>query len=141
MAKRGYSDADLTWMAVGVQAGFVAGPLSVAILNLPDLFRPQRVYLLGAVLASASASASAAAFSLLPDQSAGVAIGTRVVLGAALAAVYPVGMKMLAGWYRDGRGLVLGIAPACRICSGPSSKRTGSRRSPARARRRSRAGS
>ena len=112
-------------MAVGVQAGFVAGPLSVAILNLPDLFRPQRVYLLGAALAAA------AAFSLLPDQSAGVAIGTHAVLGAALA----------AGWYRDGRGLVLGIAPACRICSGPSSKRTGSRRSPARARRRSRAGS
>ena len=102
-AARGYSDADLTWMAVAVQAGFVAGTLAVAFLNLADGFRPQRVYLIGAGLASL------AALSLLPDQSAGLAIASRLGLGVALAAVYPLGMKMLAGWYRGGRGLALGI--------------------------------
>ena len=66
-AQRGYSDADLTWMAVAVQAGFVAGTLTVALLNPADVFRPQRVYLVGAALAAL------AACSLLPEQSAGVA--------------------------------------------------------------------
>ena len=103
MEQRGYTSADLTWMAVGVQAGFVAGTLAVAISNLPDIFKPQRVYLAGAALAALAAA------SLLPDQAAGVAIASRVGLGLALAAVYPVGMKMLAGWYRGGRGLALGV--------------------------------
>ena len=103
MEQRGYSSGDLTWMAVAVQAGFVAGTLAVAISNLPDVFRPQRVYLLGATFAAL------AAISLLPDQSAGIAIASRVGMGVALATVYPVGMKMLAGWYRGGRGLALGV--------------------------------
>ena len=50
-----------------------------------------------------------AAFSLLPDQGAGTAILSRFVLGMSLAAVYHVGMKMIAGWHRSGRGLVLGV--------------------------------
>jgi len=102
-AARGYSSADLTWMAIAVQAGFVVGTLTVALLNIADIFRPQRVYLLGAVLASI------AAISLLPDQTATPAIASRFVIGLSLAAVYPVGMKVIAGWYQAGRGLILGV--------------------------------
>ena len=102
-AERGYTSADLIWMAVAVQAGFVIGTLTVALLCLPDVWRPQRVYFFGAL------GAGIAALSLLPDQTAGVAIATRVALGFSLAAVYPVGMKLLAGWYRRGRGLILGV--------------------------------
>lgn len=102
-ADRGYSGSDLTWMAVAVQAGFVIGTLLIALANVPDVYRPQRVYMLGAL------GASLAAISLLPDQGAGVAVATRFVLGASLAAVYPVGLTIMAGWYRAGRGLVLGV--------------------------------
>ena len=102
-AARGYSSSDLTWMVVAVQVGFVAGTLALALSNVPDRFRPQRVYFLGAL------GAVLAALSLLVDQPAATAILSRLGIGLSLAAVYPVGMKIIAGWYRSGRGLVLGV--------------------------------
>ncbi len=33
-------------------------------------------------------------------------VALRLLTGAALAGVYPPGMKVVAGWYREGRGLV-----------------------------------
>jgi len=32
-----------------------------------------------------------------------------MLTGAALAGVYPPGMKIVAGWYREGRGLAIGV--------------------------------
>src|SRR3989442_8597501 len=32
-----------------------------------------------------------------------------MVTGAALAGVYPPGMKIVSGWFRDGRGWAIGI--------------------------------
>ncbi|HEY6050756.1 MAG TPA: MFS transporter, partial [Thermoanaerobaculia bacterium] len=40
---------------------------------------------------------------------AGSAIPFRVVTGLALAGVYPVGLKLLAGWFRRERGLAIGV--------------------------------
>lgn len=102
-ADRGYTSGELTWMAVAIPAGFAVGTLIVAFLNLPDIFRSQKVYFVGAVGASLST------ISLIPLEAVGVVIATQFSLGLFLAAVYPVGMKLLAGWYRRGRGLVLGI--------------------------------
>jgi len=100
---RGYTGGELTWMAVAVPAGFAVGTLLVALLNLPDIFRPQRVYFAGAVGASLST------ISLIPLEAVGAVIATQFTLGLCLAAVYPVGMKLLTGWYRSGRGLALGV--------------------------------
>ena len=36
-------------------------------------------------------------------------IGLRFLTGASLALVYPPGMKIAAGWFRDGRGFALGL--------------------------------
>jgi len=36
-------------------------------------------------------------------------IACRLLTGAALAGVYPPGMKIAAGWFREGRGLAIGI--------------------------------
>ena len=102
-ADRGYSSSELTWMAVAVPAGFALGTLVVALLNLPDIFRPQKVYFVGALGASLST------ISLLLLEPVGAVIASQFALGSFLAAVYPVGMKLLTGWYRRGRGLVLGI--------------------------------
>ena len=38
-----------------------------------------------------------------------VGIGCRVLTGAALAGVYPPSMKIAAGWFKEGRGLAIGI--------------------------------
>ena len=100
---RGYSGSELTWMAVAVPAGFAMGTLVVAFLNLPDIFRPQKVFFAGAIGASLST------LSLVPLEAVGIVIATQFTLGFSLAAVYPVGMKVLTGWYRQGRGLALGV--------------------------------
>src|SRR6185369_17778354 len=36
-------------------------------------------------------------------------IALRMLTGSFLAGTYPTGMKILAGWFREGRGLALGI--------------------------------
>jgi MFS family permease len=38
-----------------------------------------------------------------------VVIGLRFLTGVSLACVYPPGMKLAAGWFRDRRGLALGV--------------------------------
>lgn len=88
-----------------VQAGFVCGTLASAILALPDRMDPRGFFAASAVL---GAAANAAMLALPPGADAMVA--ARFVTGAALAGVYPVGMKLAAGWAdRGDTGLVVGI--------------------------------
>jgi MFS family permease len=47
-------------------------------------------------------------FAMWAAQSITTAMVFRFLTGAALAGVYPVGMKILAGWFKQGRGLALG---------------------------------
>src|SRR2546426_8368595 len=42
-----------------------------------------------------------------PGPAGGIAL--RMLTGAALAGVYPPGMKIAAGWFREGRGLAIFI--------------------------------
>lgn len=89
----------------GVQAGFVVGTLVSALLALPDRFDPRRVFAASALL---GAAANAAILFLPPGSD--LAIAARVVTGASLAGVYPVGMKLAAGWAdRSDVGLIVGI--------------------------------
>ena len=97
------ADADAAWLTIAVQAGFVAGTLGSALTNLADLLNARRLFLLGAI---AGAAANAA---VLIAPSAAVAITLRFLTGAALACVYPPGMKLAAGWFRDRRGFALGV--------------------------------
>ena len=39
----------------------------------------------------------------------GVAFLLRLITGVALAGVYPSGLKVMAGWFRHGRGMALGL--------------------------------
>ncbi|TCH99836.1 MFS transporter [Roseococcus sp. SYP-B2431] len=88
-----------------VQAGFVAGTLTSAALALPDRFDPRRVFAAAALL---GAAANALILTLPPGSDAIVA--ARFATGAALAGVYPVGMKLAAGWAgRRDMGLIVGI--------------------------------
>jgi MFS family permease len=56
-----------------------------------------------------AAAAANAGFALTAAQSLPVAILFRFLTGLFLAGVYPPAMKILAGWFRQGRGLALGI--------------------------------
>ncbi|MGK7865942.1 MFS transporter [Falsiroseomonas sp. E2-1-a20] len=88
-----------------VQAGFVCGTLASAALALPDRYDPRRVFAAAAVL-----GAGANALILVLPVGGEAAVVARFVTGTALAGVYPVGMKLAAGWAdRGDMGLVVGL--------------------------------
>jgi MFS family permease len=95
--------ATTAWLTLSVQLGFVAGTLLSAMLNLPDVIRARHLLTLCAVL-GAIANVLLAAFA----HSVGVAVFLRFLTGAFLAGVYPPGMKLIATWFREGRGFALG---------------------------------
>jgi MFS family permease len=96
--------ATAAWLTLAVQLGFVAGTLLSALLNLPDVIRVRRLFALSALL-------GAAMNALLAWRAHGpaAAIALRFLTGMCLAGVYPPGMKIIATWFRTGRGLALGI--------------------------------
>lgn len=98
------SPSQTSWLTLAVQLGFVVGSLVSALLVLSDRFRP-------ATLAAASAALAAAGTGIiaLVPVSGWQAVGARVLTGAALACVYPPGMKLAAGWTERHRGTAIGI--------------------------------
>lgn len=93
------------WLTLAVQLGFAGGAFALSVLGLADIF-PARI--LFAVAATLGAAANAALVVLGP-QSLEVAIGLRLATGALLAGVYPVGIKVMSGWFERDRGFALGI--------------------------------
>ena len=98
------SPARQALLSSGVQIGFVIGALASAMLGVADRFDPRRVFAISAVLA---ALANAALPVLEPGGNAAIAM--RVITGALMAGVYPVGMKIATGWGLKDRGLLVGI--------------------------------
>jgi MFS family permease len=91
------------WLTMAVQGGFVIGTLCSAALTLPDVVNPRRLFALGCGLGAATNAA------LVVADAPATLIGLRLVTGAALAWVYPPGMKIAAGWFERHRGAALGI--------------------------------
>lgn len=88
-----------------VQIGFVVGALAIAATNTADAVSSRTLF-----AASALLGATANSGLLLMDASTvNTAMLLRFVTGVALAGVYPSGMKIVAGWFRSGRGLALGV--------------------------------
>lgn len=98
------SGAQQSWLTMSVQAGFVVGALFSAAINLADRISPQRLVAVS-TLAGAACNAAIALFA----ESAGAAIPLRVLTGMCLAGVYPPGMKLMATWCREDRGLGIGL--------------------------------
>ncbi len=92
-------------LTLAVQIGFVAGALGLAMAGIPDAVPSRRLFL---VTALAGAAANGALL-LLDAGDYGQAFGLRLATGAALAGVYPAGLKVMAGWYRERRGMALGV--------------------------------
>jgi MFS family permease len=96
------SGAESGWLTTAVQLGFVAGTAVAALLNLADLVPMRTYFALCAIAAAACNAALLAAGGFLP------ALASRFGTGFFLAGVYPPAMKMIATWYRDGRGFAIG---------------------------------
>src|SRR5437899_5657486 len=100
-----HSDLALgSWLTIAVQIGFSLGAITFALFNIPDVFSPIKVLVVSAV---AAAAANAAFAFVAADPLAAILL--RGATGFFLAGVYPVGMKIIAGWFQRGRGLALGI--------------------------------
>jgi MFS family permease len=97
------STSDVGWLTTVVQLGFVAGTALQALLNVVDLV-PARALFAASALAGAAANA---AFAYAPTFAQGLV--WRVLTGFCLAGVYPPAMKMAATWFRQRRGLAVGV--------------------------------
>ena len=93
-----------SWLTLSVQLGFVAGTLLSALLNLPDIISSRHLFTLTAI-AGAIVNAAFALFA----HDAALGIPLRFLTGMFLAGVYPPAMKILATWFRHGRGMALGV--------------------------------
>jgi MFS family permease len=93
----------LAWLTMAVQAGFVAGTLVSATLNIADAVNPRVLFALGC----AAGSAANAAIVVAPSPLAIILL--RMITGCALAFVYPPGLKIAVGWFRLRRGTAMGV--------------------------------
>lgn len=101
-ARWGLSPSELGGFTSAVQLGFVFGTLTLAVLNVGDLVRAERLF------ASCATVGAVANGLLLLAPTYGWALVTRVATGFALAGVYPPAMKMVSTWFRSARGLAVG---------------------------------
>lgn len=101
----GLSQAQSSWLTLAVQIGFVVGAVVSAVLNLSDVVASRTLFVVAAL---AGAAANAGLLLVDADRYA-LAVVLRFVTGAALAGVYPSGLKVMAGWYRRGRGTAMGV--------------------------------
>jgi len=100
----GLPGAALGYITSAVQLGFIAGTLAFAFFAVSDIASPRLVFFLCSL---AGAAANAASYALAEGLASLLAL--RFATGFFLAGIYPVGMKIAAGWYRSDLGNALGF--------------------------------
>lgn len=94
----------LGYMTSAVQLGFISGTLLFAFLVISDRFSPRKVFFICSIL---NAACNFGIFAFAEGFWSLLAI--RFLTGFFLAGIYPVGMKIAAGWYQKGLGKALGF--------------------------------
>jgi len=102
----GLSPGTAAWLTIAVQLGFVCGALVSSLLNLSDIVSPKHV-ILGGAIGGATVNVL-----LVVAGGTGVGIPLRFATGFFLAGVYPPAFKLISTWFREGRGLALGVLVA-----------------------------
>jgi len=92
------------WITGAVQLGFIAGTLVFAVFSISDRNSPRKVFLLCTAAGALGNLLTATAAANLPSL-----LILRFVTGFFLAGIYPVGMKIAAGWYEKELGSALGF--------------------------------
>ena len=87
-----------------VQIGFVAGTLLFALLGLPDRIEGRRLF-----MASSLIAAAANALIVFADPASVGVLILRFITGMCMAGIYPVGVKLAAGWAKGDMGFLIGI--------------------------------
>ncbi len=100
-ALTGFQESLLT---SSVNAGFVAGTLGSAVLGLADRLDPRRFFMVSAFVGAAANAAM-----LVVEPSSPAAAVSRFVVGATMAGIYPVGMKVVSTWAKADMGLLTGL--------------------------------
>lgn len=98
------TETQTSLLTSSVQAGFVLGTLGSAFLGLADRLNPKRFFMISALVA---AGANAALLVLEPGSFGFLLM--RLITGACMAGIYPVGMKMAAAWANRDLGLLVAI--------------------------------
>lgn len=97
------AEQSVGYITAAVQLGFIIGTLVFAFLAIADRFSPRRVFF----LCSLVGAVSNAGLLLIPESLQGLLL-MRFITGFFLAGIYPVGMKIAAGWFDKGLGRALG---------------------------------
>ena len=95
----------LSSLTTMVQIGFVVGALAFSLSNLADAVPSRRLFVVSALVGSAAN----ASLVFVTSETVTIALVLRFVTGAALAGVYPSGLKVMSGWFRSRRGMALGV--------------------------------
>lgn len=97
-------DGGRSGLTIAVQFGFIVGTLLSALGNLPDIYSSRSL-----MAASAALGAVANAALALWVDDLKPALALRFLIGICMAGTYPPAMKIMATWFREGRGVALGI--------------------------------
>ena len=87
------SVSDLGNLTNSVQFGFIIGTLLFTITGFADKFKPSRIVMLWCFL-----GATFNAFIIFGEIPFSFVIFSRLVVGIALAGIYPIGMKLIISW-------------------------------------------
>ena len=98
------SGAEQSWLTMSVQIGFVVGALFSSILTLADRVPARWLFAVSALLGALFNGAIP-----LFVNSTEAALVLRFLTGITLAGVYPPGMKLMATWCKEDRGLCIGL--------------------------------
>ena len=94
----------LGYITSAVQFGFIAGTLVFAFCAIADRYSPRIVFFACSVLGALSGAGIFLAAPHFPGL-----LLFRFLTGFFLAGIYPVGMKIAAGWYQRGLGSAIGF--------------------------------
>ena len=92
-------------LTLAVQIGFVAGALLSAVLNLADVVPSRRLFFVTAI----GGALANLGLLTMTESTVTMTLALRFLTGIFLAGVYPAGLKIMAGWFRSGRGMALGV--------------------------------
>jgi sugar phosphate permease len=98
------TEAGRSWLTMSVQVGFVFGTLLSAFFNISYIFNTRTVFSVSALMCALCNGAIG-----LFDHSIEPALALRFLTGVFLAGVYPPGMKIMATWFKKGRGMAIGV--------------------------------
>lgn len=92
-------------LTLTVQLGFVFGAMTLAVLNVADIVPSRRLFLISSLVGAGFNLALV----IVDADTTWLAFTMRFSTGFALAGVYPSGLKVMSGWFKEGRGLALGV--------------------------------